>query len=43
MVQLLGQRPVTASAGSEVVEVKHEWEHVKAYIEPITVTASGSC
>lgn len=34
MVQLLGQQlRYSIHAGSEVVEIKHEWEHVKAYIE----------
>ncbi|GIP06417.1 sensor histidine kinase YesM [Paenibacillus lautus] len=34
MVQLLGQQlRYSIHAGSEVVEVKREWEHVKAYIE----------
>ena len=35
MVQLLGQPPLQHSCRHEVVEVKHEWEHVKAYIEPL--------
>ena len=36
MVQLLGQRlRYSIHAGGEVVEVKHEWEHVKAYIESL--------
>ena len=34
MVQLLGQQlRYSIHAGSEVVEAKREWEHVKAYIE----------